>query len=81
MNPNHSFDVQLVLEVICVGDVKLEDGEGVAEEVLVGSLHPNHPGVSHVCVCVCEVVEEGGIVDVVVIEGAGTAAGVFTVVV
>jgi hypothetical protein len=45
IKPNHSFEVQVVLELVDEGIDEVEEGFAVVE---VGSLQPNQPGVLHV---------------------------------
>ena len=45
IKPNHSFDVQVVLELVEDGKGEVDEGFAVVE---VGSLQPNQPGVLHV---------------------------------
>ena len=68
IKPNHSFEVQSVVEAVANGVVCATVLEGLADLVVVGSLQPNQPGVSQVCGLVWYV-------DVVVIVGAGASLG------
>ena len=81
MSPNHTFEVQVVCELVGVGvdRAAVEEGLGVDDDaVVVASLQPHHPGDVHE-VEVLGVIVVVVTVVVVIKVGAGDAVGVVTV--
>jgi len=76
--PNQSAEVQDLVELVRDGALEAEDGTGVVDTVMLGSLHPKKPGDLQAA---AELLDDEELEEVVVRVGTGTTVCVVIVVV